>query len=132
MTVAAQTNLHSSFQPSQIVFLEHLATRLYAEIVQVVEARCLCWVRPIALVTHLAAEFSDWTNYDRLTLQDLRQGSDLMCPTGLFQAAIDLEVLPLFDQLQHLESEAKFATAHRNLHQFIQDIWRDRPDAFAP
>ncbi len=115
-----------SFQPNQIVFLEHSATRLYAEVVQVVTARRLCWVRPLALVTR-----SDAIDVNEPTLQDLRQGSDLVCPIILFQAAIDVEVIPLLAQLSSLETKVKLTTAHASLHEFIQSVWKARPDAFA-
>ncbi len=119
-----------NFQASQIVFLEHESSRLYAEVVQFVESRQLYWVRPIALVT--AAEWRDWTDYDRLALQNLQDGSDLMCPAILFREALDTEVLPLFDRLYQLETDPKAKTllAHRYLHQFIQKIWQARPDLF--
>ncbi len=122
MTAAFQ-----QFQPSQIVFLEHNQSRLYAEVVQFVESRRLCWVRPIALVT--ASESEDWTEYDRLMLQDLQDGSDLMCPAVLFREALDVEVLPLLTRLGS-ESKGRNPHSHRHLHQFIQQIWQARPDAF--
>lgn len=118
------------FQPSQIVFLEHDTSRLYAEVVQFVESRQLCWVRPIALVT--ASAEGDWTDYDRLTLQNLQDGSDLMCPAALFKEALDVEVLPLLDRLYRLETESKALkpSAHRHLHQFVQRIWQAHPEQF--
>lgn len=115
------------FQPSQIVFLEHNESRLYAEVVQFVESRKLCWVRPIALVT--AAETEDWTECDRLILQDLQGGSDLMCPAALFREALDIEVLPLLTRLGS-DSKGKNPLSHRYLHQFMQQIWQARPDVF--
>ena len=126
MSEAAQSSI---FQPSQIVFLEHEASRLYAEVVQFVELRQLCWVRPIALVT-LSEEY-DWTDYDRLALQNLQDGSDLMCPASLFREALDVEVLPLFDRLYQLKAESKaLMSAHRQVQQFIQRIWEANPKQF--
>lgn len=43
----------AEFQPSQILYIEQDTTRLYAELVQVVTERALCWVRPLALLTIL-------------------------------------------------------------------------------
>ncbi|HTL90196.1 MAG TPA: hypothetical protein VL134_12410 [Leptolyngbya sp.] len=119
-----------SFQPSQIVFLEHDTSRLYAEVIQFVELRQLCWVRPIALVT--ALDYPDWTDYDRLTLQNLQDGSDLMCPAALFQEALDMEVLPLLDRLYSFETEFKpnKLSPHRYLQQFVQQIWEAYPEQF--
>jgi hypothetical protein len=42
------------FQPRQIVCLEHETTRLYAEIIEFVEARQVCWVRPLMLAVAVA------------------------------------------------------------------------------
>ncbi len=36
-----------NFQAGQIVFLEYGDSRLYAEVIQVVVERNLCWVRPL-------------------------------------------------------------------------------------
>ncbi|MCU0549462.1 MAG: hypothetical protein MUC48_08955 [Leptolyngbya sp. Prado105] len=112
------------FRAAQIVFLAHERSRLYAEVVQFVESRQLCWVRPIALVTDPE---QIWTDSTRWTIQDLRDGSDLMCPAVLFHEALDIEVLPLLDRLYQLEA-SKPQTSE--LHQFIQQIWQAYPEAF--
>ena len=39
--------------PSQILYLEHGSARLYAEAIQIVETRQLCWVRPTLLIQNL-------------------------------------------------------------------------------
>ncbi len=42
-----------NFQSSQIICLEFGSRYLYAEVIQVVTARQLCWTRPLMLVTLL-------------------------------------------------------------------------------
>lgn len=116
-----------NFQPYQIVYLEHGNSRLYAEVVQYVKTRHLCWVRPIALVA--APEWVNWTEYDRLNVQSLQDGSDLMCPAALFEEALDIEVLPLLARLG-AEVKGKNPLSHRHLHQFIHEIWQARPELF--
>lgn len=122
------------FHPSQIVYLEHDSTRLYAEVVQFVESRCQCWVRPLALASHSEAVV-DWTDCNSLALQDLRDGSDLMCPAVLFRQALDTDVIPLLSWLYSLDAnpELKVQTkpASYQLHQFIQKIWQAYPDIFS-
>jgi hypothetical protein len=39
----------SQFQPRQILCLEHGQSRLYAEVIQVVDDRPVCWLRPLIL-----------------------------------------------------------------------------------
>ena len=39
----------SQFQPRQILCLEHEQSRLYAEVIQVVQDRPVCWLRPLIL-----------------------------------------------------------------------------------
>lgn len=129
--VPAGNDQTPNFQPYQIVLLEHSTTRLYAEVVQFVEARGLCWVRPLALVTIDPSESLDWTNDADLRVQDLRQGSDLMCPAVLFREALDVEVMPLLTCLQGDAEKSQGSTAHQALHQFIQQIWQARPEVFS-
>ncbi len=54
-----------SVVPSQILYLEHGSSRLYAEAVQVIESRHLCWARPILLIQGLPQDL----------LQDLSENS---------------------------------------------------------
>jgi hypothetical protein len=141
------------FQPSQIVYLEHVflniepratRARLYAEVVQFVESRRQCWVRPLALVIQVEDSFIDWMDFEaleaasrdhRLTLHDLREGSDLMCPAILFQQALDTDVIPLLSWLYSLDTnlnaKAQAKPSSQKLHQFIRQIWQARPDAFS-
>lgn len=122
------------FQPSQIVYLEHDSTRLYAEVVQFVESRRQCWVRPLALVSQSEAVLG-WTDCNSLALQDLRDGSDLMCPAVLFRQALDTDVIPLLSWLYSLDTNSELKVqakpASQQLHQFIQNIWQAHPDVFS-
>jgi len=38
-----------SFAPYQIVCLEHQQSYLYGEVIQVIESKNLCWMRPLLL-----------------------------------------------------------------------------------
>jgi hypothetical protein len=123
------------FQPCQIVCLEYEDTCLYAEVVQVVSARQVCWVRPLLLTIYWLQEFAPETeNAGQLCWYDLRQGSDLLLPLVLFRPALDTEVLPLFSKLYTSENELEYENGdragHQKLHQFIWQIWQARPEAF--
>ncbi|AFZ06948.1 hypothetical protein Osc7112_2517 [Oscillatoria nigro-viridis PCC 7112] len=116
-----------NFKPGQIVSLECGDACLHSEVIQVVEARQVCWVRPLMLVVSasgkdLAAEY---------TLSDLRDGADLLWPGSLFRAALDTEVISLLTQLQSLDSEKKDgAIASRQLRDFVDRVWEAFPSAF--
>ena len=63
------------FQAGQILSLEHGDMKLYAEVIQVVVSRQLCWVRPLVLV--------NFTQEPPL-ITDLRDTSDLLWSVNLF------------------------------------------------
>ena len=115
------------FQPRQIVCLEHEGTRLYAEVIQVVESRLVCWVRPLVLV-----EFSE-CNYPSFEtpLYDLRASADLLWPLTLFRCALDTEVMPILVELLAWEPQPDSdPVARQQLNQFIHQVWHERRGAF--
>ncbi len=127
----------SNLQPSQIVCLELGATCLYAEVVQIVEARRLCWARPLILVVNSpeTEDFSQASNHrSERWCHDLRQGSDLLLPAVLFRQALDVEAVPLLASLYTLDattySEPDATTARRQLNAFIRQICQAHPEAF--
>ena len=109
-----------NFQPRQIVCLEHQATHLYAEVIQVVESRQIGWVRPLLL-----AEFPLGDSQSQPLIYDLRSSADLLWSLALFRPALDTEVMPLL--LQLLASEPPIdrdPVASSRLHQFIHQAWQ--------
>jgi hypothetical protein len=138
-------DLAKNFKPGQILYLEHQASRLYAEVIQVISERNLCWVRPLALLAPTpigrSPQFIQELSEDPetpLTLYDMRQGADLFCPPSLFRAALDTEVIPLLAQLNALESQAHLhftglgenQFAHSQLREFIRYLWQSNPEVF--
>jgi hypothetical protein len=105
----------TDFQARQIVCLDHGETHLYAEVIQVVASRQLCWVRPLVLVA-LVGETPQLT--------DLRSCSDLVWPLSLFRPALDVEVIPLLTQLLAQEAPERDSLAKQQLHQFINQVWQ--------
>jgi hypothetical protein len=129
-------SLHD-LQPHQILCLDHEATSLYGEVIQIITERHLCWFRPLALLQR------ESHRPDAIeTLYDLRQGADLLYPVSFFRAALDVEVLPILMQLDHLKvgQNAPSSThvqqpddqqiAHQQLQRFVRQIWQAQPDAF--
>ena len=122
-----------SFQPCQILYLEHERDRLYVEVVQIVTIRQMCWARPLMLVTSpaLPSTPDSFTEVDELTLHDLRQAPDLLWPISLFQVALDSDVIALLSQLYSLQPQPETAPLARQLlNAFTQQIWRADPQAF--
>ncbi len=125
-----------NFEPHQIVCLEHQGLCLYAEVIQVVAIRQVCWVRPLILVVSVSnshaegkGEFQEAS--ELCPLWDLREGADLLWPVSLFRPALDTEVLPLLTQLQLLDESAKDSIkAHLQLKNFVAQVWEAYPDAF--
>ncbi|MGK7926564.1 MAG: hypothetical protein AB4290_15210 [Spirulina sp.] len=106
------------FQPQQIVYLEHQNRCLYAEVIQEIPEREMCWVRPLVLVVD-AHSFSP-------QVCDLRSASDLVWPLQAFSPALDTEVIPFLAALEspELESGERRQTARSQLNQFIQQVWQ--------
>ncbi|MCG5058312.1 MAG: hypothetical protein KA714_09995 [Limnoraphis sp. WC205] len=118
----------SPFQSGQIVRLDHHPHHLYAEVIQVVKIRDVCWVRPLML-----AEFSPEHHSNDLpqTLYDLRDSSDLIWPQKLFRPALDTEVIPLLVQLDSTDEKNTItSTGHQKLQVFIRQVWQAYPDVF--
>ncbi|MBD1853523.1 hypothetical protein [Leptolyngbya sp. FACHB-711] len=128
------------YQPHQIVFLECEEKRLYAEVIQTVIDRQLCWARPLVI---LSRGFSDaehplWDNWQTSEialemLVDLRQESDLLLPLSWFQMAVDTEVIPVLAKLSGLKPEPysasdeaivqhHYPSAQEQLQQFIRAL----------
>lgn len=109
----------SNFLPRQIVYLEAQHQRLYAEVIQVVESRQMCWVRPLFLVTS-----DNVRTDDNSVVTDLRSEADLLWSTTLFRPALDTEVMPL---LVHQAAEPcidRNPIITKQLHQFIRQVWQ--------
>lgn len=119
-----------NFQPRQIVCLEQHSTRLYAEVIQVVESRSVGWVRPLLLaefppevdVQGLADRYS---SFSQPQIYDLRSSADLVWSLALFRPALDTEVMPLLLQLLASEPPTdRDPVASTRLHQFIRQAWQ--------
>lgn len=137
----------SDFQTYPIICLEHHRAYLYAELIQVVQDRQLCWARPLALaiapvdqlnpiesaawLQQVSDDGLDQPASDCSGLYDLRQGADLLWPQSLFRPALDTEVIPLLCQLGAAKAQLETdKLAHQQLRAFIQKVWQAHPDVF--
>jgi hypothetical protein len=104
------------FQPGQIVSLKHGDMNLYAEVIQVVISRQLCWVRPLVLVNFIS---------EPSQITDLRDASDLLWPINLFRPALDTEVMTILTQVLVKEPKTEPDSATKQqLNEFINSVWQ--------
>ena len=134
-----------SIMPSQILYLEHGSSRLYAEAIQIVEARCLCWARPTLLIRGLPEERNLKTSSEnrqaaiahaathpetsKLSLYDLKDCPDLIWPTALFSIAFDIDFFALLVQLK-LSPDDLQLRGQQQLSEFVRSFWLTHSDAF--
>ncbi|NEO33850.1 MAG: hypothetical protein F6K36_26235 [Symploca sp. SIO3C6] len=123
MQVKCITNY--KFHSSQIVYLEYDNARLYGEVIEFVESRQVCWVRPLMLVVPaMGSDLLPLISLENLTLYDLRQGADLLLSACLFQQAFDSEVIPLLVELNNPETQLVTKTdTHQQLRDFVSRVW---------
>lgn len=131
-----------SVVPSQILYLEHGASRLYAEAIQVVDTRHLCWARPTLLIQglpevggpnarqniiSLAAQDPIATD---LQLYDLEDCPDLIWPLDLFHIAFDVDFFSLLVQLKINPDDRAQRRSNAQLSEFIHSFWKTHPEVF--
>lgn len=103
----------TDFKPNQIVCLAQEPVALYSEVIQTIEERDRCWVRPRWLVV-------EQTVY---ALDDL--APDLVWPRADFRHALDTEVLPLVGEPL---TPTKAAQGRYKLQQWVKGLRRSSDD----
>jgi hypothetical protein len=120
-----------SFAPYQIVCLEHQQSYLYGEVIQVIESKNLCWMRPLLLAVFPRRVGTVDNFLEAKELLDLRFTSDVAYPVALFRPALDTEVIPLIGQLEILdETKEPNSSSKQKLRQFLEQIWQDNQEYF--
>ncbi len=107
-----------AFKPNQIVCLEYYDKRLYGEVIQVIEQRQTCWVRPLIMVQK------------QVMIADLRSSSDLILPLRLFRLCFDAEIIPFLPQLHQSPDTSTNKFPSFNLNSFVQQVWQTHQDKF--
>ena len=131
-----------SVVPSQILYLEHGATRLYAEAIQIMAARHLCWARPTLLIQGLP-EGSDQDlrqeaiaaavqnpEGSKLQICDLEGGPDLIWPLDLFQIACDIDFFSLLIRIKMSPEDSSYSDRSSQLNAFIHSFWHTDGSGF--
>lgn len=115
------------FAPHQIVRLECDQAQLYAEVIQVLEARQMGWVRPIMLIYSDPEDNSDCFSgdQDQPQVQPVIDGPDLLWPLNQFHVALDTDVIPLLTLIDGHKAEINASSQSTTclLQQFIDRLW---------
>lgn len=98
-----------------VVVIERHATRLYGELVQKMETRNTCWLRPLALC--LAAPPT------AASVLDVRDGPDIICASALVKPVLDTEWLGLLAVMSHAKSACDYAQAHDYVKEFLAQLF---------
>lgn len=118
------------FKPGQIVCLETESSTLYAEVIQVVPLRQLCWARPLTLVSRVAIANYNFDTDANLEMIDLRSSSDLLLPIALFRASYDTEAIGVLSELASRELEPERNRKFFNLNDFVRELCKNNQDKF--
>lgn len=107
----------SCFKSHQIVSLAHQNSCLYAEVIQEIPERQMCWVRPLLLAVDIYSVSPQ--------VYDLQSASDLVWPIQAFSPAFDTEVIPFLSALESSEFQSSENTqaARSRLQNFIQQVY---------
>lgn len=122
----------TSLVAGQIVFLDCRQTRLYAEVIQVLEPRFVGWIRPLAMVSETQM-IALGTELDPAALASNKATvPDMLWPLDQLQPALDTEVIPLLATLSAkadvleatplLDSDLNPLTVG----EFVRWLWADR------
>ncbi|WP_035993036.1 hypothetical protein [Leptolyngbya sp. KIOST-1] len=119
----------TSLVAGQIVFLECRQTRLYAEVIQVLEPRSTGWIRPLALVNGDDV-IPLGTAFDT-AIAELNKPAvpDMLWPLDQLQPALDTEVIPLIANLSAkagADSDQINGQASLQVNDFVRSLWADQ------
>lgn len=121
-----------NINPGQIVYLECLDQRLYAEAIQPAGSVRL-WCRPLMLVSHLpydsrqqqlmiAAAATD-PEACSLDLYDLKTAPDLVWPLENFKLAFDTDFFALLFHLRIADDSGPEELAKQQFQHFLHNCW---------
>jgi len=105
----------------QVVALQCQQLRLYGELIQTMEERHSCWLRPLAL-----RQFE--VNSENEAVFDLQNGLDVICPNHLIYPVMDVEWLQLLAMLENPKEACNYSQANQHLRQFLQALLSDSTD----
>jgi hypothetical protein len=122
----------TSLVTGQIVFLQCRQTRLYAEVIQVLETRRRGWIRPLALVSQGVTQLLDAATEGEGWFRSAPTTPDMVWPLTQLQPALDTDVIPLLASLATKPRVNDGTAASLETHQisqaindFARQLWAD-------
>lgn len=122
----------NTINTGQIVYLEYLDQRLYAEAIQVAGAVRL-WCRPLMLVSNLPydsrqqqqviADAAVDPESCSLELYDLKTAPDLVWPIDRFKMAFDTDFFALLFHLRIMDNSEVEDQAKQQFQHFLHSCW---------
>lgn len=115
----------STFIKSQIVCLDTSQKSLYCEVIDIINERNICWVRPIILVDLKAEDHNYFSNKN--DVYDLRFTSDLLWKINDFRIVLDTEYIQFVANLKEFQFDENILDiGKQKLRLFIQEISKNR------
>ncbi|MEM9808505.1 MAG: hypothetical protein AAF959_24865 [Cyanobacteria bacterium P01_D01_bin.56] len=128
-----------TINPGQIVYLECLDQRLYAEAIQVAGSIRL-WCRPLMLVSNLPyesqlqqqviADAAIDPETSSLELYDLKTAPDLVWPIDRFHMAFDTDFFALLFHLRLTDDISGEDRAKQQFQHFLHNCWNHNSPAY--
>lgn len=95
-----------------IVYIDCGQVRLYGELVQHMEERQTCWLRPLSL-----RQISP--TVDSFQFVDLSNGPDIICADDLIQPVLDTDWLTVLATLSTVKTDCDYPSANQYLREFL-------------
>ena len=100
----------------QIVFLEKGDMCLYGELIQQIENRNTCWLRPLSLrLKELET--------GEVQLLDLGNGPDIICAGNQIKPVLDTEWIALQQDMAKHKVTCDYSEANQYLRQFLENLF---------
>jgi hypothetical protein len=103
------------FGAYQIVFIETGKMRLYGELVQQIETRNTCWLRPLSLQLQTLET-------GEVHLLDVGNGPDIICAGDQIQPVLDTDWITLQEDMAKNPLKCDYAEANQHLRQFLATL----------
>lgn len=106
----------------QVVSLKYKKTCLYTELIQSIEERDTCWLRPLSLCIEEAEGAT-------ISVLDLGNGPDIICPRNLIQPVLDTDWLYILEQIAKSKKECDRAQANQHIRQFLHILFSQKTNS---